>query len=227
MPPRPPATHILFDMDGLLLNTEIIYTAVTREIVGRFGKTYDWDLKAQMIGRPALDSARFLVEQLQLPISAGQYLAERCKLSQRAFAACDALPGAERLVRHLHRHRVPMAVATSSGRDLFNLKTARHRAWFDLMDTVVCGDDPQVARGKPAPDIFIAAAARLGADPESTLVFEDSPQGLAAGLAARMRVIAVPDPNMEKSRYAGADLIIDSLPEFAPEAYGLPGISGG
>jgi len=222
--PRPPATHILFDMDGLLLDTEIIYTAVTREIVGKFGKTYDWDLKARMIGRPAPESARMLVDALQLPITPQQYLDRRAELSRDAFAACDALPGAERLVRHLHRHEVPMAVATSSGRALFELKTTRHRAWFDLFDAVVCGDDPQVENGKPAPDIFLAAAARLGARPASTLVFEDSPQGLAAGLAARMRVIAVPDARMQKSAYAGADMIVDSLPEFAPQEYGLPAL---
>lgn len=221
-PARPPATHILFDMDGLLLDTEVIYTAVTRDIVGRFGKTYDWELKAQMIGRPAPESARMLVDALRLPLTPAQYLAERAELAHDAFAACDALPGAEDLVRHLHRHRVPMAVATSSGRALFALKTTRHRAWFDLMDAVVCGDDPQVKRGKPAPDIFLAAAAALGAAPESTLVFEDSPQGLAAGLAAGMRVIAVPDARMEKAQYADADMILDSLPEFAPEKYDLP-----
>lgn len=224
---RPPATHLLFDMDGLLLDTEIIYTAVTREIVGRFGKTYDWDLKARMIGRPAPESAKLLVDALQLPITPQQYLDERAELSRDAFAACDALPGAEELVRHLHRHQVPLAVATSSGRALFELKTTRHRAWFDLFDAVVCGDDPQVKNGKPAPDIFLAAAAKLGARAESTLVFEDSPQGLAAGLAARMRVIAVPDARMPKSGYAGADMIVDALPEFAPEAYGLPALARG
>lgn len=221
-PPRPPAAHILFDMDGLLLDTEVIYTEVTRAIVGRFGKTYDWDLKAQMIGLPAPESARMLVDALQLPITPAQYLAERAEISRDAFAACDALPGAEDLVRHLHRHRVPMAVATSSGRVLFELKTTRHRAWFDLMDAVVCGDDAQVARGKPAPDIFLAAAARIGAAPASTLVFEDSPQGLAAGVAAGMRVIAVPDARMQKSQFAAADMILDALPDFAPADYGLP-----
>ena len=225
--PGPPATHILFDMDGLLLDTEVIYTAVTQTIVGRFGKTYDWDLKARMIGLPAPESARLLVDALQLPITPAQYLAERAELSHDAFAACDALPGAEALVRHLHTHRVPMAVATSSGRALFDLKTTRHRAWFDLMDGVVCGDDPQVKNGKPAPDIFLVAAARIGAQPESTLVFEDSPQGLAAGVAARMRVIAVPDARMEKTDYADADMILDSLPQFAPEAYGLPAMNRG
>jgi len=221
-PPTAPATHILFDMDGLLLDTEVIYTDVTRAIVGRFGKTYDWNLKAKMIGRPAPESARMLVDALQLPITPEQYLAERAELAHDAFANCEALPGAEALVRHLATHRVPLAVATSSGRALFELKTSRHRAWFDLMDAVVCGDDAEVQRGKPAPDIFLAAAARINGAPESTLVFEDSPQGLAAGVAAGMRVIAVPDARMERAQFASADMILDSLPQFAPQKYDLP-----
>ena len=221
-PDKPtPITHVLFDLDGLLLDTERIYTTVTQKIVGRFGKTYDWGLKRNMIGRPAMDSARYLVEALALPISAQAYLDERNGLLRAGFAVCEAMPGAEKLVRHLHRHGVPMAVATSSARDLFEVKTARHAAWFGLFDVVVCGDDPAIARGKPAPDIFRIAAARLGAGAGSTLVFEDSPLGLEAGVAANMRVVAVPDPNMDKARYRQADLIIDSLTEFAPERYGL------
>ncbi len=229
MPPRrddraavTPVTQVLFDVDGLLLDTETIYTAVTSRIVGRFGKVFDWRYKGNMIGRPALDSARYLVQALNLPISAEEYLAERDDLLRRNFAACEALPGAEKLVRHLHRHHIQMAVATSSSRDLFDLKITRHADWFALFDAVVSGDDPAVARGKPAPDIFRVAADRLGAAPDSTLVFEDSPAGLAAGLAANMRVIAVPDPNMDKSRYAGAEAILGSLREFVPQNYGLP-----
>ena len=211
-------------MDGLLLDTEIIYTEVTRHIVARFGKRYDWELKRRMIGRPAIDSARYLVRALELPLSAEDYLAERNDLLRERFAACDALPGAEKLVRHLHRHRIPLALATSSDRDLYEVKITRHRAWFALFARVVTGDDPEITHGKPAPDIFTLAATRLGAPPSSTLVFEDSPLGLQAGIAAKMRVVAVPDPAMDKADYPGADLIIDSLLEFAPERYGLPGL---
>lgn len=213
---------MLFDMDGLLLDTEIIYTEVTQRIVARFGKSFDWNVKRKMIGRPALEAAQILVKSLALPISAEDYLDERNGLLQRDFASCKALPGAEKLVRHLHRHAIPMAVASSSERSLLDLKITQHTAWFDLFTVVVSGDDPAIRRGKPAPDIFIIAAARLGAAPASTLVFEDSPYGLAAGLAANMRVVAVPDPHMDKSRYSGADLMLNSLLQFAPQRYGLP-----
>lgn len=218
---QPMITHALFDVDGLLLDTEHIYTEVTQTIVGRFGKVFDWNIKRHMIGRPARDSAHYLVKNLNLPISAQAYLDQRNNLLRQRFAECDALPGAEKLVRHLHQHAIPMAVATSSNRELFEIKISRHTAWFGLFATIVCGDDPAVIRGKPAPDIFTTAATRLAAEPTSTLVFEDSPAGLEAGVAAGMRVIAVPDVNMDKAYYSDASLIIDSLLEFEPAAYGL------
>ncbi len=219
-----PVTQVLFDMDGLLLDTERIYTEVTQSIVGRYGKVFDWSVKGNMIGRGSKESSRYLVEALELPISAEEYLAERDVLLREAFPRADALPGAEALVRHLAEAGIPIAVATSSDLDLFELKTRRHGAWFDLFDTVVTGDHPKVSHAKPAPDIFLAAAEALGGGADETLVFEDAPSGLEAAMAAGMRVIAVPDPNMDKSRYAGAAEILDSLQTFDPSRYGLPAI---
>jgi pseudouridine-5'-monophosphatase len=215
-------TQVLFDMDGLLLDTERIYTEVTQHIVGRFGKVFDWSVKGNMIGRGAHEAAAYLVETLELPISADDYLAERESLMREAFPAARALPGAERLVRHLARHAVPIAVATSSHQDLYELKTRHHGHWFDLFDAVVTGDHPDVRRAKPAPDIFLAAAACLGGSAAATLVFEDAPSGLEAGISAGMRVIAVPDPNMDPARYLGAVEVLGSLESFDPRRYGLP-----
>src|SRR5262249_17763160 len=72
-----PALAVVFDMDGVLLDTERLYTEATQEIVGRFGKRFDWLVKANMIGRPARDSARYLVDTLELPMTADDYLRER------------------------------------------------------------------------------------------------------------------------------------------------------
>ena len=217
-----PAQFALFDMDGLLLDTEIIYTQVTQRIVGRFGKTFDWSLKGNMIGLPDTVSANYLVRALQLPISVEDYLHERDQLLRAKFPSCKAMPGAENLIRHLHNHHIPIAVATSSSREFFALKTSNHQDWFELFNIVVTGDDPDVKRGKPAPDIFNVASKRLAASPQNTLVFEDAPSGLAAGIAAGMRVIVVPDPNMDKSRYRRAERILNSLKEFNPAEFGLP-----
>ncbi len=216
------ATGALFDMDGLLLDTESIYTVVTQHIVSQYGKNFDWSIKSNMIGRPAIDSARYLVSTLALPITGEQYLEQRELLLRERFANAQALPGAERLIRHLKAHQIPIALATSSSHELYELKTQNHRSWFDLFDVIVTGEHPDINNGKPAPDIFQVAARLIQRTPEQCLVFEDAPSGLQAGISAGCPVIAIPDPNMEKSRYSDATEVLDSLLDFQPQHYGLP-----
>ena len=212
---------VIYDMDGLLLDTEIFYTQVTQQIVSRFGKTFDWSIKSQMIGLPAIESARHLVKTLDLPITPEQYVEEREHLLAELFPQAEAKPGAIELVKHLHQHRIPQAVATSSTRSLFNIKV-QHHAWFDQFDQIVTGDDPEVKQGKPAPDIFLTAARRLEVKPARCLVFEDAPSGMNAARAANMSVVVVPEPEMDKTRYQDADEILESLQNFKPERWQLP-----
>ncbi len=208
--------YVIFDMDGVLLATEQIYTDVTQEIVGRWGKTFDWSIKSNMVGRPSIESARYLVKTLDLPIEPEAYLREREAAFQTRMPEAEPMPGAVELVRGLSERGVPMAVATSSHRHMFDLKTRRHGEWFRLFDCVVLGDDPRIARGKPAPDIFLLAAKELGAAPETCLVFEDAPSGVEAARAAGMLVVGLPDPGLDPERLAGAHHITHSLTEIRP-----------
>jgi pseudouridine-5'-monophosphatase len=217
-----PIQGVLFDMDGLLLDTETFYTEVTQEIASRYGKTFDWSLKSKVLGRKAIESARMIVEELELPITPEQYLEQRSIGLEERFAHTRALPGAPELTTHLRKHKIPQAVATSSARRLYELKIQQHQQWFEDFQIVVNGDDPEVRAGKPAPDIFLVAARRLGVSPERCLVFEDAPSGMAAAKAAGMAVVVVPDPQMDRSPYTHADEILDSLNDFAPERWGLP-----
>merc|ERR1719239_1782525 len=113
------------------------------------------------------------------------------QLQEKTFPNCKLLPGAERLVRELAIKKIPMAVATSSPRATFELKTQNHKDLFSLFHHVVCGSsDSEVKAGKPAPDIFQVCASRFDPPlphPASCLVLEDSPAGVRAALAADMR----------------------------------------
>jgi len=208
-------------MDGVLLDTEPIYTEVTNRITTRYGKVFDWSVKADMLGRTAMDSAEYLVERLGLPIEPEDYLRERTPMLEALLAKAGAIPGAESFTRELHRRGVPIAVATSTDARLFRVKTEGHREWFSIFRVVVCGDDPRVRNGKPAPDIFLAAAADLGAPPETCVVVEDSPLGVAAAVAAGMRVVGFPDPRMDRARFAAADFVIDGYEELGRLDLGL------
>jgi pseudouridine-5'-monophosphatase len=218
--PRPVRCAI-FDLDGVLLDTEHFYTEVTDEICRQYGKRFDWSIKRNMIGRPSLESARYLVSALSLPIEPEEYLARRAVRLEELFAQSNEKPGAEAFTRELAERGVPIAVATSSERHLFARKILQHGDWFSLFDAIVVGDDPRVKKGKPAPDTFLVAAAELGMNPADCVVFEDAPAGLEAGHAAGMQVIAIPDEGMDRSAYVTAELVIDAYADLTPEDLGF------
>ena len=226
MTASPSITHVIYDMDGLLLDTEPFYTQVTQIIVGRYGHTFDWSVKSRMIGKKAMDSAQILVDALQLPIAPEDYVSEREVLLRELFPSAKPMPGAERLTLHLARHGIPQAVASSSHRRDFELKITLHRKWFECFQGIVLGDDPEVKHGKPAPDIFLATARRLAADPHQCLVLEDAPSGVEAARAAGMFVVAVPNAGMDPEALSSANEVLTSLELFDPMRWGLPAFTG-
>jgi len=127
----------------------------------------------------------------------------------------SGFPGADDLVQRLHALGIPMALATSSSAAMVQSKRQNHSEMFDRFRVIVTGDDADVKHGKPAPDIFLVAAKRLGIDARRCLAFEDSPYGVQSAKAAGMQVVAIPDSSMDKQRFHEADRIIDSLVDFA------------
>ena len=206
-------THVIFDLDGVLLDTEKLYTEATQAVVSEFGKTFDWALKKRMMGRNELEAAQLLVDTLALPISAAEYLRRQRPIAEQLFRGATEIPGAEKFVASLADRGLTLSIGTSSTRRLFEIKT-RHLAWFSLFSAVVTGDHPEVRQLKPAPDIFLAAARANGGVPERCLVLEDSPAGVLAGRAAGMSVVAIPDAALDDSHFAAADLIVRSYAEL-------------
>ncbi|XP_037068800.1 pseudouridine-5'-phosphatase-like [Pollicipes pollicipes] len=211
-PSLPAITHVIFDVDGLLLNTESLYTQTTERVVGQFGKQFTWELKLQQMGKKGSEAAADIVRSLDLPLTPEEYLEQSGRIWQQLFPTTELMPGAERLVRHLHRHGVPMALASGGGAPAFKLKTSRHGALFALFThAVLASTEPEVTNGKPAPDVY-----------QNVLTFEDAPNGVLSARAAGMPCIMVPDPRMPEEMTRPATLVLTSLEHFRPEDFGLP-----
>lgn len=202
-----------------------MYTEITQSIVGPFGKTYTWELKETVMGMHQRASASTIVQALELPMTVDEYIAVFSEKINELMPLCKMMPGAERLVRHLHEHNIPIALATSSGADSVDVKTRKHQELFNLFGHKVMGSsDPEVKEGKPSPDIFLVAASRFPdkPNPAQCLVFEDAPNGVTAGISAGMQVVMVPDPRVHEEHRKHATVVLKSLEDFKPELFGLP-----
>ncbi|MGB3403870.1 MAG: HAD-IA family hydrolase [Microcoleaceae cyanobacterium] len=218
----PKITHLIYDLDGLLLDTETLHTKVNQMIANRYGQTIDPELQFKLCGRKSKDSAKLIVETLKLPVTVETFIQEKDAIIYQYYVNVPPLAGAVRLTKHFAAHQIPQAIATSSSSRPFSAKTQSHQAWFSIFQYIINGDNPSIKQGKPAPDIFLITAEELGTKPEQCLVFEDSLAGVAAARAAQMSVVAVPAPDMDKSLYKQADQVLNSLAEFQPQDWGLP-----
>ena len=164
------------------------------------------------MGGDSHTSAQIVIDEFDLPLSSTEYLALREVHLVELFASCPEISGAGDFVMALADAGIPIGLATSSHRYLRDIKL-KNKVWGNRFNATVCGDDTQVTRGKPAPDIFLACAAALGAPPANCIAFEDSRNGIKAARAAGMQVVGMNSPYVTQSDLAQADVIIDAYAE--------------
>ncbi|KAE8392940.1 HAD-like domain-containing protein [Aspergillus alliaceus] len=215
-PNLPRVRACLFDMDGLLIDSEDKYTAITNSILREFGKPeLPWSIKAQLQGRPQPEAFKIFFDWAQLPISPEEYAAKQAALQSKYFPESQPLPGVRDLLTKLLSTQatdkpVYIALATSSHTRNFQLKSDHLQDLFAAFPESqrVLGDDPRIGkgRGKPLPDIYLIALETINANlrdkgekeitPEECLVFEDAVPGVEAGRRAGMRVVWCPHPGL-------------------------------
>ncbi|KAL4002606.1 Haloacid dehalogenase-like hydrolase family protein [Acanthocheilonema viteae] len=224
-------THIIFDLDGLLLDSETIYTNVNTELMKSYGREYTMELKTKTTGMKMNDAIQMMLEHEHLigTVNLEDYRAKYLDLLGKHLPESRLLPGAMKLVRHFAKHKIPTAICSGSNTFEFNAKMKNQKELCDLIPLhVLTGDDPHVKKGKPAPDGFLETMRRFAVEPKSTanvLVFEDSINGVCAALAAGMHVVMVPDlrySNPSEKYRDKVTLVLNSLEQFKPEMLGLP-----
>jgi HAD superfamily hydrolase (TIGR01509 family) len=207
---------VVFDLDGVLVQTEELWDEVREEFARERGGRYDAEAQRAMMGMSSLEWSRFMNEELGVPEPPEQISAEVVRRMQARYR--ERLPlidGAREAVRRL-AGRWPLAVASSSNRPLIDA-VLQLSGLSELFQATVSSEE--VARGKPAPDVYLEAAARLGVDPARCAAIEDSHSGIRSAKAAGMRVIAIPNASFppDEEALAEADVVLRTLEELRPE----------
>ena len=200
----------LFDLDGLLLDTEPLHGQAWQAAARHFGGELSAEQLLGLRGQRRLDNAARVCALLLEQVSIEELLAIRQPIAEQLLATAQPMPGARELVERCHQDGIPMALATSSGSDSVAIKTAPH-PWLELIGVRVTGDDPALKAGKPAPDVFLLAASRLGVAAEECWAFEDSVAGAQAAVAAGCRVYVLPPEEMDSNQYPSSSIQLGSL----------------
>ncbi len=230
MADAPPFAAVIFDMDGVLVDSEPLYYAAVSAVLAEDGIAFPLDQYKRYMGTKA--SWPEFVEDLGLPRPASHYRERSNELVTDGYRSVDTpLPGVVELVRGLRDLGLPLAVASSSRRDW--VETCLDRLGIaDAFDVIVSGSD--ISQGKPAPDIYLRAAGLLGLLPRQCLAIEDAPAGIEAAHAAGMtcwavrtefsRGLALPDPERTLESLEEVDLA-DIAGVAADMAAGIAGNS--
>jgi HAD superfamily hydrolase (TIGR01509 family) len=212
------AGHVVFDLDGVIVDSEPTHERATDEYLAGLGATVDQGLRDDMMGRRVRELTDAIAARLGRPPE--QVLAEREAIFWRLLRQGDGvrpMPGLRRALARLTAAGLPLAVATSGTRAYVRYVLERLGV-CDAFKAVVSGED--VVHGKPHPEIYLRAASLLGAEPADCAAIEDTFHGVAAARAAGMRVVAMPNALTATMDFQAADVVVGDLDAAATAILG-------
>ena len=208
---------VIFDLDGVLVDSEQAWDAARRDVVANHGGTWKESATRDMLGMSSPEWSRYVVDELHVELTPEEVNHAVVQAMLRQYdIELPLLPGAREAVFRLSEH-FPLGLASSSNREVIDLVLERMGATEQFMATV---SSEEVERGKPAPDVYLEAARKLDTDPSSIAAIEDSENGIKSAHAAGMRVIAIPNPHFPPAEdaLALADVTLPDLDALTPEA---------
>ena len=207
---------VIFDLDGVLLESEEVWDAVREKLVRERGGRYDAEVQRAMMGMSSLEWSRYLHEVAGVPDEPEEINAEVMRGMLAAYGQhLPLLPGAVDAVQRL-AERFPLGLASSANRVLID-RALEVSGLAPCFRATVSSEE--VPRGKPAPDVYLETARRLGVAPTLCAAVEDSHGGIRSAHAAGMRVVAIPNSSYppDGEALAHADVVLGSLAELTPE----------
>ena len=200
---------VIFDMDGVMIDSEPLWEKAERILLGKRGIDYTPDYRDKIVGLNQNDSGALLIETFNLDESVVDIINERVKILTGIYEKeLKTVEGLLPLLDEIKEQGIPLAVASSSPMRLikFVLNMFSLNDYFDVLVSGEC-----IENGKPHPDIYLEAARQLGVEPSECLAIEDSINGVLSAKSAGMVCIAVPDKRLTPDKFANADKIVDRL----------------
>jgi HAD superfamily hydrolase (TIGR01509 family) len=207
---------VVFDLDGVIVDSEHVWDEMRRQLAEERGGRWNDRASREMMGMSSVEWSQYMHDVIGLEESPEEINKEVVRRLEAIYRErLPLIPGAVEAVRALAA-RWPLGLASSSNRELIDL--VLEVSSLDRYFRVTVSSE-EVPRGKPAPDVYLAAAQRLGAAPERCAAVEDSEKGILSGRAAGMRVIAIPNPHFPPAPEAlgEADVVLDWIAELTPE----------
>jgi HAD superfamily hydrolase (TIGR01509 family) len=211
---------VVFDLDGVIVDSEQVWEEVREAYVREAGREYSDRATRDMMGMSSPEWSRYLAETLRVPGTPEEINAAVVeRMLARYGDAPPLIPGAVDAVRRI-AERWPLGIASSSNRELIEV-VLRSSGLADLFPVSVSSEE--VPRGKPAPDVYLEAARRLGVEAGSCGAVEDSHNGIRSAKAAGMRVVAVPNPHFPPDEEAMrlADVLLQSIGELQVDDFAV------